>query len=392
MDSWERIKGEIREAVKDWPPLVRSGVHLVTEYPLLILAASVGLLYWRLSDDDFWATMRFFVEIIIAVVALGFFYWRLRNQDKQVAHQIRKETDDRFTTAVKLLGSTEASARAGAIYSLYQLFVDDKENKYRAQIAQILCSHIRTKTQEPEYQKNHKDRPSSEIQTTIDLLFREEKSDMGIYCRKEIVEQKGFPTANLRGAYLRRANFWGAHCERADFNEVHCERARFEEAYCKWTGFQAAHCEGANFLSANCESIDFEDAHCEGAIFYGAYCEGAIFYSAHCEGADFELAHCEKADFQNASFEATNFLHVNAEDANFQDANFKGSFASSDISEYYSSGAERIKGQIGKDTRLESMSSEDDEGMITGVLEDSDKLQRIIQKLKELEKVAFRPL
>ena len=59
----------------------------------------------------------------------------------------------------------------------------------------------------------------------------------------------------------------------------------------------------------------------------------------------------------------------------------------------YDSGAERIKSQIGKDTRLENINFGGitdkgfiPEGMITGVLEDSDELQKIIQKLEDLEK------
>ena len=118
-----------------------------------------------------------------------------------------KEVDDRFIAAVGLLGNPEASARTGAIYSLYQLFIDEGGKKYRRQIAQILCSHIRTKTQEPEYQKKHKDRPSNEIQTAINLLFRNIGGNEGIYCRKEIVEEDDFPFGNLQHAFLCGADF-----------------------------------------------------------------------------------------------------------------------------------------------------------------------------------------
>jgi hypothetical protein len=43
-----------------------------------------------------------------------------------------------------LLGSSETSARRGAIYTLHELALE--EEKYRQQIVQILCSHIRSKT------------------------------------------------------------------------------------------------------------------------------------------------------------------------------------------------------------------------------------------------------
>jgi hypothetical protein len=42
----------------------------------------------------------------------------------------------------------------------------------------ILCSHVRSKTSETEYQKTHKERPSNEIQTTLNLLFKEHKRSL----------------------------------------------------------------------------------------------------------------------------------------------------------------------------------------------------------------------
>ena len=54
--------------------------------------------------------------------------------------------------AVQLLASNETSARTAGIYSLYQLIIKHEGEKYRVQVVQILCSHIRSKTQEPKYQ------------------------------------------------------------------------------------------------------------------------------------------------------------------------------------------------------------------------------------------------
>ena len=91
---------------------------------------------------------------LIAIIGLKFFLHRLEKQEEQIDLQRKQRTDDRFTTAVELLGSSETSARTGAIYSLYHLAIEDK--KYRKEVAQILCSHIRSKTNEPDYKKEHK--------------------------------------------------------------------------------------------------------------------------------------------------------------------------------------------------------------------------------------------
>jgi hypothetical protein len=58
-----------------------------------------------------------------------------------------------------------------------------EEEKYRQQIAQILCSHIRSKTNEVAYQETHKESPSNEIQTTLNLLFNEIKYTLMIAIR-----------------------------------------------------------------------------------------------------------------------------------------------------------------------------------------------------------------
>ena len=91
---------------------------------------------------------------LIAIIGLKLFLHRLEKQEEQIDLQRKQRTDDRFTTAVELLGSSETSARTGAIYSLYHLAIEDK--KYRKEVAQILCSHIRSKTNEPDYKKNTK--------------------------------------------------------------------------------------------------------------------------------------------------------------------------------------------------------------------------------------------
>ncbi len=70
---------------------------------------------------------------LIAIVGLVFFYRRVRAQEQQIGIQIKQRIDERFTAAVHLLGSDESSARTGAVYSLYQLALDD--DKYLRQIA-----------------------------------------------------------------------------------------------------------------------------------------------------------------------------------------------------------------------------------------------------------------
>jgi hypothetical protein len=56
-------------------------------------------------------------------VGLYFFYKRLKNQDIQ-------RVDDRFHSAINLLGSSETSARTGAVYVLHELALEDRSQSY----------------------------------------------------------------------------------------------------------------------------------------------------------------------------------------------------------------------------------------------------------------------
>ena len=177
--------------------MVAIGVILVVLVVLVDLSAIV--------DKETEATIISIVGGVIAIVGLILFYQRLKKQEEQIDLQRKQRTDDRFTTAVELLGSSETSARTGAIYSLYHLAIEDK--KYRKEVAQILCSHIRSKTNEPDYKEEHKDRASNEIQTTIDLLLKDKNGNTGLYCQ-DFLKEKIFHRLTLNTS--SKSNFKAA--------------------------------------------------------------------------------------------------------------------------------------------------------------------------------------
>jgi hypothetical protein len=53
----------------------------------------------------------------------------------QYLKQINQRVDERFNSAINLLGSSETSARTGAVYALHELAL--KEGKYRQQIVRF---------------------------------------------------------------------------------------------------------------------------------------------------------------------------------------------------------------------------------------------------------------
>ncbi len=285
---------------------------------LIFLIIALFLIFWisvlhmaNLIDIESKITYTSIGSGLIAIFGLLFIYQRLEKQQKQIDIQIDQRVDDRFNSAISLLGSSETSARTGAIYALYELAIE--EEKYRSQIAQILCSHIRSKTNEKKYKKTHSERPSNEIQTTIDLLFKEE----GLY-EQDFARVDGFPEANLSHAYLMGANFINTECQNANFTIAQCQNANF----------MGAQCQGANFIDAQCRRANFIDAQCQGADFMGVQCQGANFENSEFQGVNFILANfentkCQEANFRNFEFfNNTNFENTKCQEADFRNAKF----------------------------------------------------------------------
>ena len=385
---------------------------------ILIIAGIVDAIFYQYVIKERTISLAQWISGSGALVGLWLFFRRITNQDKQIDIQINKEIDDRFNAAAELLGNSETSARTAGIYSLYQLIIEPKGEKYRVQVAQILCSHIRSKTQEPEYQKQHRERPSNEIQTAIDILFKDINGVKSIY-QQDFSKKKDFPRADLSHAYLQGANFRKAHCRGANFGRAQLQKAIFWEAHCRWADFGRAQLQKAIFWEAQCQGADFVYAQCQGAYFDGAQCQGVNFTEAQCQGTDFTHAHCQGADFTLAKIQG----------ARFHDTQFQGVYAI----ELESALLIQLKDRIEKDTELETLQFEGPldkktiasiekvkqdisaewyekmksiikkhenkepsytipEGIITGILEDSKKLQDIIKELEAIEKQKYENL
>ncbi len=241
----------------------------------------------------------------------------LKKSREQINTQVNQRIDERFNSAINLLGSSETSARTGAIYALHELARE--EEKYRKQIAQILYSHIRSKTNEEEYQQKHNKRPSNEIQTTINLLFKENKHSL---YTQDFARATEFPKADLSHAYLMGADFRKAQCQRADFGFAQCQDAVFSDAQCQGANFDNAQCQGVRFGNAQCQEASFASAQCQGADFIGAQCQRAVFANAQCQRADFMGAQCQGTDFMGAQCWGEHFREVPCQGALFSEAKF----------------------------------------------------------------------
>ncbi len=194
---------------------------------------------------------------------------QIQLQGTQIELQSKSQRDSRFSKGVELLGNANESARTGAAYSLFFL-VKDYPEEFAKPVFEILCSHVRSITTTEEYKKNNNKRPSNEIQSILNLLFKNQSLDLdGSFWSEEREQEedeeyirntifKDF-SPNLSHSYLKYANLIGANLYGAQFSNSNLEGA---------------------FLAGSClkESV-FINSTLIGAKIYGANLSGSYFPS-----------------------------------------------------------------------------------------------------------------
>ena len=200
-------------------------------------------------------------------------------QNKQIQILSKQSRDNRFSSGVELLGNTNESARIGAAFTLY--FLANEFNEYRKLACEILCAHIRTVTNKQEYKIHHADKISNEIQTILDLLFREEYGFIFDSYHK-----------NLAGAICYGANFSDDVLNNVNFKFVILNNANFSNAKLCDVDFKDAKLSNINFESAKLSNINFFRV-----IFRNVSFERATFNHILFSFAKFQ----EKIDFTGTS-------------------------------------------------------------------------------------------
>ena len=243
-----------------------------------------------------------------------------------------------FKGGVEHLGSEKSSVRQGGAHILFHLALED--DKLRAPIAGVLCAHIRETTSDKDYQEKNEDKPSTEMQSLVRLLFTTETVDEkrlagfwrdttpdlngGYFCGVELesarFQRAKLKSAQFQGASLGDARFQGASLEGTRFQRASLEGAQFQGASLGKAQFQGASLDGAQFDGASLGKAQFQGASLEGARFHVAWLDGARFQGASLEGARFQGASLRGGRFQGASLEGARFQGASLEGARFQGA------------------------------------------------------------------------
>ena len=268
-------------------------------------------------------------------------------QAKSVEEQVKVNENKTFNEATGHLGHSSSSVRLVGIYILYDLALSKRKKRLK-NIIEILSAHVRATTQEEEYQKKYKKKPSDEISSLLKLL-----SNLNIKYLSENEEEKWYPL-DLSNAYLcgvilqevdfshaifTRSNFSCAnleesHFEDADLEESHFEgaflyKSHFESAFLEESHFEGAYLRESHFEGAFLEESHFEDAtltksHFTGATLTKSHFTGAKLERSHFRGATLTKSHFERADLKESCFEGANLQESRFEDARLYVSYFEG--------------------------------------------------------------------
>ena len=291
---------------------------------------------------------------------------RSRAMEDTVRNAEQGQRQERLKNAIEHLGDDSDTVRLGAAYELFHLAEDTPQ--LRKTVFDILCAHIRRKTGEDEYRKNHKATPSEEIQSLLTLLFVQ---DHMVF--------KGLHI-DLHGSWLNGANLWGARLTGADLTEAHLPAAFL----------RGARLLGALLRGAHLQLADLNEVRLQGAILHQADLQAADMKGASLQGASLGGAGLQSANLNGARFGGTNVwtdhLTAKEQERSREPVHDHQWPAKASLPTF----AERIGKWIGKegdlfgaDSRISGakfeggLSQEDVDSLAEGLSDDGEKMLRI---------------
>ncbi len=279
--------GKFSEWVKKLDQRGKSVVEWLCEYPYAVLILIIVVAFLMLVFGNYSPWQDMLAKIVSGFLfAVGIY---VANRRAKAMNKTAEATEDghqqeRFRDAIKHLGEKSGAVRIGGAYALTQLAL--KNEKMRPYVTESLCIHIREHTQEEEYQKNYKLKPSGEIQSLLRLLFRKE-GDQCPLCSKTLL--------NLSGAYLRGAELWKAQLYRANLEGTQLQNAYLKGAQMQGTDLVRTQLQGADLTKANLRGACLERARLRGAKLNEAQMQGACLQYTFVEET-----RLKKADLQGA--------------------------------------------------------------------------------------------
>ncbi len=189
---------------------------------------------------------------IIATLGVFGLLRRATALDKQNEMTAKGNVQERFRAAIEHLGNKSPSIRIASFYEFHRLA--KAESYLREHVFDILCAHLRQTTADYDYQKKREldttklkiIKPTEEVQSLLDILFKQRNKHNLIFSGME---------ANLERAYLKGANLQWAILQNAQLKHVNLQWASLN-----WANLQNAQLWWADLQSASIKKANLQNA------------------------------------------------------------------------------------------------------------------------------------
>ena len=185
----------------------------------------------------------------------------VQSQTQAIELQTQSVNQERFKDAIAHLSNEKESVRLGGIYTLAHLGRDQNE-KYLTTVIEIISAHLRTTTQDPDYQKAYTKQPSNEVQSALDLLFRKGEGSLHQKGSSMIIDlsQSFFKGASLAKAFLNKVNFQQSKLQNAHFNDAQLQGANLYQAKLQGANLFKTQLQGAIFRTTQLGGVESSDS------------------------------------------------------------------------------------------------------------------------------------
>jgi len=237
-----------------------------------------------------------------------------KRRKETVQTQEKEILNTRFSSNVELLGNENQSTRISGAFDLY-LLANKHPEEYLRPVCEVFCRHVRTITSDKNYQEKYIEKPSKEIQTLLDFLFKKSENKPPAFddCKK-----------NLRETFLHGVNFFNAKLNKVDFRNTILSDANFFGATLSEVDFSEAKLNDINLSFTSLNKVNFWDAKLNNINFFYARILGSKFWDAKLNrvkfpesllnDVNFEHAKLNQVDFHRAKLSRVDFLAVHLEE------------------------------------------------------------------------------
>lgn len=236
-----------------------------------------------------------------------FFLRRVKANESIAISQQSGVFQERFNNAITLLQYTNTSVRLGAVYTLAHLGADEK-GSYLTSVIEILCGHLRSLSQNPEYKKNYKDKPSIETQIILDILFKKggkclnKLANYTIYIDLTNTYLVGYQFVEY---YLQKVNFSGSILSKSTFRDSKCQLTNFEGCEFYDSHFYNSNFTKSRFSLAVFASFRFENNSMMDCSFFSSILYNGGFFQTKLQGANIDYGHFLRVHFVDTYFSAS---------------------------------------------------------------------------------------